>query len=74
MGLLLAEGKRLKHLKENHTIKSRTKIEVFCGKELRSRCYGRAAILRLFVHPYDEDYYYYYYCCCPFPGNGSPME
>jgi hypothetical protein len=28
---------------------------LFCGEGLRSRCYGRTAVLRLIVQPCDED-------------------
>jgi hypothetical protein len=75
MGLLLAEGRRLKHLKEKPHHKIPYHEFSFCGEGPRSRRYGRNATLRLIVQPYDEAYYYYYYYYyCPFSGNGAPME
>jgi hypothetical protein len=69
VGLLLAEGKRLTHLKEKTRHKIRYHDLSFCGAEPRSRRYGRSANLKLLVQPYDDDDYYYYYYCCPFPSN-----
>jgi hypothetical protein len=72
MGLLRAESKRLKHLKEKPQHETPYHdLSFFCGEGPRSRRYGRNATLRLIVQQYD-DYYYYYYC--HFPGNGAPME
>jgi hypothetical protein len=69
MGLLLAAGKSLKHLKE----KSQHKIPYhdlnFLWRRTASRIVGLNATLRLLVQPHDEADYYYYYCYCPFPGN-----
>jgi hypothetical protein len=62
MGLLLAEGKRLKHLKEKPHHKIPYHDLSICGKVPRNRRYGRTTTLRLLVQFYDEDYYYYYYC------------
>jgi hypothetical protein len=74
MVLLLAEGKRLNHLKEKpyHKIPYHNLSVLWRGP--RSRRYGRTTTLRLLVQPYDEeeDYDDDYYC--PFPGNGAPME
>jgi hypothetical protein len=66
MGLLLAESKRLKHLKEKPQHKTPYHdLSFLCREEPRSRGYGRNATLRLRVQPHDEAYYYY----CHFPGN-----
>jgi hypothetical protein len=73
-GLLIAEGKTLKHLKKKHIIKSHNMINFFCGKGLRSRRYGRTAALRLVVQPYDEDEDDDDYYFCPFPNNRTPLE
>jgi hypothetical protein len=62
MGLLLAEGKTLKHLKEKLQHKTPYHDLSFCGEEPRSRGYGHNANLRLLVQPHDEAYYYHYYC------------
>jgi hypothetical protein len=75
VGLLLAECKRLKHLKKERHRKTPCRDLSLCGAGPRSRRYGSTANLRLLVQPYDDDdddYYYYYYC--PFPSNGAPVE
>jgi hypothetical protein len=70
MGLLLAEGKPLKHLKEKPQHKTPYHDLSFCEEEPRSRRYGRNAAFRLLVQPHDEAYYYYYY----FRGNSAPTK
>jgi hypothetical protein len=76
MGLLLADGKSLKHLKKKPHHKIPYHDLFFCGEWPRSRRYGRNATLRLLVQPNEENYYYYYYYYyyCPFPSNGAPVE
>jgi hypothetical protein len=88
MGLLLAEGRKLKHFKEKRHHEIPHHDLSFCGERPRSRRYGRNATLRLLVQPYHEDnnnnnnnnnnnYYYYYHHhhhYCPFPSNGAPVE
>jgi hypothetical protein len=51
MGLLLAEGKTLKHLKEKPQHKTPYHDLSFCGEEPCSRGYGRK---RLLVETHDE--------------------
>jgi hypothetical protein len=71
MGLLLAGGDRLKHLKEKPHRKIQYYDLSFYGDGPRSRRYGRPATLTLLVQPYDDDDDY---CCCPFPSNGAPVD
>jgi hypothetical protein len=71
---VLAEGKRLKHLKEKpyHKIPYRDlSIFFFCGEGPRSRLYGHTATLRLLVEPHDEDADDDDFCS--FPSNGAPV-
>jgi hypothetical protein len=55
MGLLLAEGKRLKHLKKEPHHKNPYHDLSFFGEGPHSRRYGSTATLRLLVQPYDDD-------------------
>jgi hypothetical protein len=57
MGLLLAEGKTLKHLKEKPQHKTPYHDLSFFGERPRSRGYGRNATLRLLLQPHDEANY-----------------
>jgi hypothetical protein len=70
MGLLLVEGKVLKHLKEKPHNRISYHDLIFLRRRAHSRCYGNTATSRLLVQPYDEEYYYYY----PFPSYGAPKE
>jgi hypothetical protein len=79
MGLLLAEGKRLKHLKEKPHHKIPYHDLNFFVKDPASRRHGRTATLRLLLQPYDGAYYYYYHHHHPpppplLPSNGAPVE
>jgi hypothetical protein len=73
MGLLLAEGKMLKHLKEKpHHIIPYHNLSFFVVAG--NRRYGCTPTLRLLVQPCDGDDYVDYYYFCPFPSNGAPVE
>jgi hypothetical protein len=76
--LVLAEGKRLKRLKQkpHHKIPYHALSVSFCGERPRSRRYGRTTTSRPLAQLNDEDdyYYYYYYYIYPFPSNGAPFE
>ena len=45
-------------------------VSFFFGEGLRSRCYGRTAVLRLIMQPCDKDDSFFYV----FPSNGAPVE
>jgi hypothetical protein len=44
--------------------------DIFCGEGPRSRCYGRTAVLRLTVQPFDEDDSFFFV----FLSNRAPVE
>jgi hypothetical protein len=70
MGLLLAEGKTLKHLEEKPHHKIPYHDLSFLWRRTPQHTLRTQRNLKLLVQPYDADDYYY----CLFPSNGAPVE